>query len=353
MEKMRNKNGQIISYREKVYVDGKAITRSFQRRVDALTWKMNFKVEAQKKKALGIEHIQSIEFNVFFQEWSEMKKNENMSTATMVSFSSVFETYLSPIIKKAKLEKINQSHWQQIVNLARKNGIKEVRINFILRILKQLIRDAIKLNHLVHSPILTIKKLAEPPRALNYWLPDQVRCFLNANKNNPHFLLFSFALNTGLRRGEILGLCWDKVDWDNRKIEIARTRGIYGFVNTTKTKKIRHVPLSDTALEILKALSRQKGDSQFVFLDKDGTAPCSISALSGSFKKGVANASLPWIRFHDLRTTYASNFVMAKGDIYALSKILGHSKVEMTASKYAALHPDYMKDIANTVEFSL
>ena len=59
------------------------------------------------------------------------------------------------------------------------------------------------------------------------------------------------------------------------------------------------------------------------------------------------------IRFHDLRTTYASNFVMAGGDIFASSKILGHTSVEMTATRYAALHPSYMRHVAHTVEFDI
>ena len=73
--------------------------------------------------------------------------------------------------------------------------------------------------------------------------------------------------------------------------------------------------------------------------------------IPGHFQKAVERAGLPKIRFHDLRTTYASNFVMAGGDVFALSKLLGHTSVEMTAKKYAALHPRFMRDVVETVNF--
>ena len=156
-----------------------------------------------------------------------------------------------------------------------------------------------------------------------------------------------------MRRGELLGLCWDKVDLVERRVEIARIRDNHEHKETTKTGVIRYLPLNDVAVKILSNLAKQKRHETFVFTDKKGQPP-GASCLSGHhFRTAIKKAGVPKIRFHDLRATYASNFVMAGGDVFALSKLLGHSSVEMTAKRYAALHPRFMKEVAQTVQFGV
>ena len=71
------------------------------------------------------------------------------------------------------------------------------------------------------------------------------------------------------------------------------------------------------------------------------------------FRKAILQADVPLIRFHDMRATFAANVCMAPGgDLYALSKILGHSNVDMTVKRYAHLHNDFLKKVASSVNFS-
>ena len=76
MEKIRSKDGKIVSYREKVYINGKAVSKTFKRKSDALRWKRNVATEAQRKESLGIEDTRSIDFESYSVEWLEMKKNQ-------------------------------------------------------------------------------------------------------------------------------------------------------------------------------------------------------------------------------------------------------------------------------------
>ena len=69
------------------------------------------------------------------------------------------------------------------------------------------------------------------------------------------------------------------------------------------------------------------------------------------FKKDIERAGVKRIRFHDLRTTYACNFMMSGGNIYDLSKILGHSSVDMTTKKYAFLSADYLQQASEIISF--
>ena len=269
-----------------------------------------------------------------------------------MKYLGTLNIYLRPCLGRIKLEKIAFNHWQKIIDLGKERGISPASMNRTLDYLKLMLNDAIKLNYLARNPLIGLVRPKARKRNLTYWLPEQVKQFLQCNLDDPYYLIYAFALNTDLRKGELLGLCWDKVNWKGRRIEISRTQVRSELKETTKTGMIRYVPLNNSAFEILKNQIRMKKHPTFVFSDKEGkrTHPNNLSARF--FKKAIERAGVPNIRFHDLRTTYASNFVMAGGDIFALSKILGHTSVEMTAKRYAALHPRYMEGVAQTIEFS-
>ena len=351
MEKIKNKDGKIVSYREKVYVNGKAVTKTFKRKSDAADWKKSFQVERQRREALGISQIKSIDFESFAKLWIETKENEGVARSTMESYTSTLNLYLRPVFGKNKLETISQRSVQDVIRYCKGNKLGAVSINITLDVLKQILNYAVRLDYLVGNPLRGVKRLKEPPRSLNYWLPEQVKTFLAANEDEHHYPLYVLALNTGMRRGEIFGLCWDKVNLRDRMIEISRIRDSYGLRETTKTGVVRHIPLNDAAWGVLEKLSREKKDSRFVFLLKNGSPPNPGTFSRQFYKKAIKRAGVPEMRFHDLRVTYASNFVMAGGDVFALSKLLGHTQVEMTTRKYAALHPDFMKNVVETISF--
>ena len=351
MEKMRNKDGKVISYREKVYIDGKAISKTFRRKSDALTWKKNIQLEFQRRQALGIDHIESIDFESFAQQWLEIKKSERVARRTIDSYRASIKNYLLPCVGKKKLEKINFQNAYKVIQLGTKNNLGAVRINFNLAVFKQILNDAVKLNYLIRNPLKGFKKIKVNPKSLNYWLPRQIKKFLSLTQDDPNYPIYVLALNTGLRRGELMGLCWDKVDLLNRRIEISRIRDRYELKETTKTGIVRHIPLNDVTVKTLRKLEQNKNHKRFVFAYENGSLPDLTHMSRYTFRRAIERIGVPVIRFHDLRTTYASNFVMAGGDIFTLSKILGHTSVEMTAKRYAALHPQYMENVANTVQF--
>ena len=351
MEKIKNKDGKIVSYREKVYVNGRAVSKTFKRKSDAATWKKHVQSENKRKEALGIAHIQSIDFGSFAKDWIEMKSNQGLAPKTIEEYQTTLNIYLLPVLENLTLEKITEGHGRKIIKkvVERRCGAK--RINDAMVVLKQILNDAIRLNYLFRNPLLGIKKVKEKPRSLTYWMPDEIKKFLSANVDDPLYPLFVVALNTGMRRGELVGLCWDRVNLAHKRIEISRIVDRYGLKDTTKTGMIRHVPLNKVAFKVLEILSQNKRDERFVFTRKDGSSLDANHLSDRSFKKAIEWAGVRRIRFHDLRTTYASNFVMAGGDIFTLSRLLGHTSVEMTAKKYAALHPSFMQEAAETIHF--
>lgn len=345
METIKDKKtGKPISYREKVYINRKAhISPTFRRKTDAVAWKAKILAERNTLSAQGIAFDPSMTFEKFADIWLDSKKSENLAQRSIDSYQSTITKHLDPFFKGKLLTKVTQADGLQFrQHLTTNTKLCNNRINFVLRVLKQIFNDAVKWDYVIKSPVKNLNFLKLPDRALSYWNHPQIELFLSANQGNEYLDLFELALNTGLRKGEILGLCWDKVDFDRSFIEISRTVDRYGLKDKTKTGKIRHISLNKRAKEILSKRHETRIHPSLVFTELNGE-PIKENHLNDRiFKKAVIKAKVPMIRLHDLRTSYASNFVMGGGDIFVLSKILGHSSVEMTAKKYAHLSPQHL-----------
>lgn len=134
------------------------------------------------------------------------------------------------------------------------------------------------------------------------------------------------ALNTGMRRGEILSLKWQDIHFESGTIH----------VSNTKSHRSRQVPMNDKVRAALSSAPRH-ATSNFVFFKKDGSA---IGDIKKSYATALKKAGIQDACFHTLRHSAASHIVMATSDLYAAKEILGHSTIEMTM-RYAHLSPNH------------
>jgi integrase len=162
------------------------------------------------------------------------------------------------------------------------------------------------------------------------------------------------AVGTGMRLDEILHLQWVDVDIERRLITVHR-----GRQGTVKSGKARRIPILDAVLPLLRELALKRGGAELVFPGESprlgGTAkPRTKPGVWFPFKQAVERAGLPKeLRFHDLRHTFASHWVLDGGDIFRLSKILGHSSVVITQRTYAHLVPEMWERDYGRVSFTL
>ncbi|MDD3439662.1 MAG: site-specific integrase [Clostridiaceae bacterium] len=150
------------------------------------------------------------------------------------------------------------------------------------------------------------------------WLTLEEEQRLLANATTPHWLkaIIIFALQTGMRRGEILNLTWMDIDFKGRNI----------FVRPGKNGEARTVPMSGEAFNALKNIKA---------MDISGRLfPVSLSSLRDAFAKAKGRSGIDNLHFHDLRHTFATRLVQNGVDIYTVSKLLGHKSITMT-TRYA------------------
>ncbi len=133
----------------------------------------------------------------------------------------------------------------------------------------------------------------------------------------------SCALLTGMRHGEILNLRWEHIDFNNGTIHVLKT----------KSGEAREIPIAENLRSIIE--ENRRGDGGPVF-------KISSWALSRQFRKALKLAGIENFRFHDLRHTFASHFVMRTNDLPATQNLLGHKSPRMT-QRYAHLSKGHLR----------
>jgi integrase len=169
------------------------------------------------------------------------------------------------------------------------------------------------------------------------------------------------AANTGMRRGEKLGLRWGDVDFDTAHLGVTRSLVSVGYeLHETRGKSRtsrRPINLDQRTLEVLQDWRQQRQHEDPVFDNDDPDAhvfarpdgqPTHPQLLSDGFQKLVHRSGLPRIRFHDLRHTHATLLLKAGVPIKVVSERLGHSTPGFTMATYQHVIPGMQGEAAQT-----
>ncbi|MDP3042040.1 MAG: site-specific integrase [Candidatus Omnitrophota bacterium] len=136
------------------------------------------------------------------------------------------------------------------------------------------------------------------------------------------------ALNTGMRKSEILNLKWHDIDF----------KGDIIYLLKTKNNNKREIPMNDAVKTALIKVKRHP-ESQYIFCGKNGKP---MQNIRKSFFTALKKAGIINFRFHDLRHTFASQLVTFGVDLNTVRELLGHKSLEMTL-RYSHLSPDHKK----------
>ena len=195
----------------------------------------------------------------------------------------------------------------------------------------------------------------EPPRTTKYeaqilgW--EEVHAFLDQITDPLQQTLALLAIQTGLRRSEILGLHWRDLDLSAGTLSVRRALiKLASGATELKVPKNGHgrvVDLPSESVEALKAHRERNRETSengnFVFCHSDGS-PLDPDQVTQTFKRIAIKAGLAKFRFHDLRHTHAS-LMLAKGiHLKIVSERLGHTSIAITADLYSHVLPSVHRD---------
>jgi|SRR5580658_435289 integrase len=276
-----------------------------------------------------------------FTYWAEHRASQKRSGSHDLS---IIRAHLRPAFGTLMLHEIGVAQIDKFI-VDRAHLDKKTIANHLV-LLGSMLRAAQDLGWLAIIPRIRKPKVRLLNADFGYLRTDEeLRRFLAAahDEDQGAFVLYAAAAYTGMRAGELAGLQWGDVNFEQRLIAVQRS-----YAGPTKGGDVRYVPILDPLLPVLRA-HRLMTSGRLVFPSQAGTMQGrSARVFQEILHRVLRNAGFPrverggkrrwYIRFHDLRHTFASHWVMKGGDLFKLQKILGHKTVQMTM-RYAHLAP--------------
>lgn len=321
---------------------------------------------AQKLRQLSVEVD-----NGTYQEPSKMTVGQWLDTwadlylgdvkpRTGDLYKRTIRLYLKPAFGAVKLENLKPMDVQCLYTAlqGREKPLTPKTIRNVHGVLHKALQQAVELGYIRSNPSDPCKlpKVEKAPiKPLDI---PAIKAFLQAAKGHRYEYIFLTTLFTGMREGEVLGLKWDCVDFQNGTILISRqlqrrVDGIKGYTLVSpKNSKPRKVAPAPFVMDILRQQQARQAEwkltageaweeTSLVFTDELGhnLTPRSVY---GQFKKLIAEAGYPDTRFHDLRHSYAVAAIQSGDDIKTVQENLGHHTAAFTLDVYGHV-TDQMK----------
>ncbi len=298
---------------------------------------------------------------------------------TIVSYTGIIRNHIKPALGAIRLEALNAHTIQRFYNsLSKPNkdrpALSPKTIKNVHGILHKALGQSVKIGYIHFNPAdaCTLPRMVK--KELQVLDEVQIKAFLEAIRGNRYETLFTVTLFTGMREGEVMGLTWDCVNFENGTITInkqlqreKKKGGAYIFapLKNDKARIITPAPWvmqllrvhKDKQLEQMQNVGELWENSELVFTDEIGHH-LAISTLYNNFKAVVSSIGMPNIRFHDLRHSYAVASIRSGDDIKTIQSNLGHATAAFTLDVYghatdqmkqasAERMEQYIKDILN------
>ena len=324
--------------------------------------------EAKKQirnKRYEVEHglygkEQNVLFDAWFTEWLTVYKSADCKDSTLAFYKNTYERYIKPVFGKRKMKDLKPEQIQRFTNQKAKEYSKAIAstINFLLYdSLQQAARNRIIFRNPMENTTPPRFKQPEKKKALS---AEHEKAFLQAVKESSYYPIYRTAALSGMRIGEILGLSWNDIDFDQEEIRITHTlcttteKGQY--LDTPKSKASRRIIPMHKGGELYNLLKKQRTDQKRRQLhagqywkQKEGMEDLVFTSATGSplydvnirthhravIKAMQATGSdIPYFTFHTLRHCFATRCIEAGMDPKTLQAILGHSTFSMTIDLY-------------------
>ena len=257
-----------------------------------------------------------------FKEFSEeyLREYAVKRKRSWKSDQCYLRAHLIPFFGNMRLSEITRKNVEQYSSRRVEEGVKKSTVNRELAVLRKMMFKAIDWGRLDKNPVQREDFFQGEEQSKERVLtPYEQARLLQVSSVSLKPILIT-ALNTGMRRGEILGLEWEHVDLKNRKITLACTN--------TKNKKRREIPINEELFSLLATLRAGANGSPYVFPNPFTGRP--LQDAKSAFYRACKKAGIKGLRFHDLRHTFASRLSARGVDLNTIRELLGHGSIRMT-----------------------
>jgi integrase len=354
--------------------------------IDELTGKKKYKwfggyktkKEAQKDLPSMLTKFENDDFimpddlkvSEYLTDWLDTYGKEHLARTTFENYRMNVEKHIIPYLGSIKLQELKPMHISKFLTIMtregrhdKKGGLSKGTVLKIHKILTRALNNAVKLQMLEKNPAVYVDAPKIDNAATNVLSLDEIHKFFEIIEDTPMEVPCKLAIGLGLRRGEIFGLKWEDIDFDNSTITIKRTLArITGeiFFKEPKTQKSRRtLILPQDLIDMLRKhrkkqleykllLGREYNENNLICCKTTGE-PINPNTFSGAFRDFLRRYDLPIVRFHDLRHTFATVLMANNISPKIASSVLGHTNISTTMDLYSHVLVDMKKDVADTI----
>lgn len=302
---------------------------------------------------------------ILFKDFAEQWEKDFASTLALTTYGNhqrKLNLHINPVIGHMRMDQINSFHLMSIMRDMKRYDGKDEPLTYharqdVYRTLKSIFKYAVKWGVISKNPMDGVEKprpsdTDEIDKEMQVYEESEIETLMHLLQSEPPSwrMMFTLALAAGLRKGELLGLEWKDVDFQNQQIYIHQTIVFTNqgpHIKTTKTKKSkRYVTLPQSVMNELKTYRKhwakeklQKGDvwiekeREWLFHSFNGTHMYPTSP-SKRWKQFIDGHGFKYIRLHDLRHTSASLLIAQGVHAKIISERLGHSDISVTMNTY-------------------
>ena len=303
----------------------------------------------------------------FLTQWLEDHKGV-IRIRTYERYEELARLHILPVLGQHPLQKLTPQHIQAFYTKKLKEGLSPTTVNLLHALLHKALDDAVRLGAVTRNA----SDAASAPSRAHYEIQplsmEQAQQFLAAARGHSMEALFVLAITTGMRRGEILAIKWQDVQFERNMLQVRRiftrqpgNRYIEAKPKTEKSR--RSILLAPMVVALLKQHrtrqmeARLKAGSQWqerdlVFCTSLGT-PLNPNKVVDRFKTLLKRAGLPEIRFHDLRHSAATILLSMEIHPKVVQELLGHNQISMTMDIYSHVLPTMQRDAVSKLNNAL
>lgn len=319
-----------------------------------------------REKDLGIVADASDKtLSEFIDLWLETSARPRVSERTADGYKFQLDKYVRHLIGDIKLENLNRLDIEKVYAEMQKNGLSARTVRHVHTTLKNALKQAIKWEYLQKNPA----EFCELPKVIKKEIrvlpPNEANEFIKVANETRNGLIFEFALLTGMRPEEYLGLQWKDIDFERYTAQVRRAlvrhRGKWSFQPTKTAKSNRIISLPKPLVKKLKShkIDQNKrrlkkgvvwNDYDLIFCNREGL-PLDMQNLTYRyFRPILKKAKLKQIRLYDLRHTHATLLLIDGINPKIVAERLGHSSVVLTLDTYSHVIPTMQKETAEKLE---
>ena len=327
------------------------------------------KLSAAIKETAGLDLLRAEQYTVasWLQFWLDNFGKMTMRPSTFESYNGNLRVHIKPNIGAIQLTKLRTSDLQifysklltegRIVRKESENqpkGLSPKTVRNVHIFISTALDKAVAEKLIPYNPAKSCTLPKGEHMEMKTLPLDKIAAFFAEAKISGVYEMYLLEIATGLRRGELLGLKWIDVDYNENTIHVRRQIcRIDGAVTEgplkTKNSYRKIVVPTDVMVVLKKKQAKDDGASEYVFFSPLTNGPISPDSVLHMLHRVLDRAGLPRIRFHDLRHTFATMALQNGVDVKTLSNILGHFSAGFTLDTYAHVTTSMQQDAANKV----